>query len=164
MHILIAGVGYQNLRDLSVGPVLIPALRQLDWPEGVDIEDLSYGPIAVVQWLEDRPDYYERIVFVSAVERTREPGKVYCHRWPGTLPETDEIQARIGEAVMGVISLDNLLIITQYFGVLPSDVIVVEVEPVDTGWGLEFTPGVEAALDVTIEIIRRAVFNGRSPE
>ena len=159
-RVLLAGVGYPNLRDLSVGPVIVPVLRQLDWPEGVDIEDLSYGPIAVVQWLEERPGYYERMVFISAVERTREGGKVYSYRWPGTLPEAEEIQARIGEAVMGVISLDNLLVITQYFGVLPEDVTVVEIEPVDTGWGLEFTPGVEAALDETVETVRRAVLSG----
>ncbi len=34
MRVLIAGVGYSFLRDLSVGPVLVPELRRLDWPAG----------------------------------------------------------------------------------------------------------------------------------
>lgn len=160
MKVLIAGVGYQFLRDMSVGPALVPMLQQLDWPAGVEIDDWSFGPMAVVMRLQDRPDCYDRMVFVSAVERGREPGKVYTYRWDGALPDADEIQERVGEAVTGVISLDNLLIITQQYDVLPPDVIVIEVEPVDTGWGEGFTPQVEVALEEAIETVRRVALNG----
>ena len=161
MRVLIAGVGYPFLRDLSVGPVLVPQLRQLDWPAGVEIDDWSIGPIAVVQRLEERPGRYDRIVFVASVERGREPGRVSCYRWSGHLPDAAEIQQRVGEAVMGVISLDNLLIIGQHFGVFPPDVVVVEVEPEDTGWGSGFTPRIEAALDEAVAAVRRAALDGR---
>lgn len=154
MPVLIAGVGYQNLRDLSIGPLLVPKLQQLDWPAGVEIDDLSFGPIAVVQRFQDRPGYYDRIVFIAGVQRGHEPGKISTYRWTGELPGTAEIQQRIGEAVTGVISLDNLLVISQYFGVLPRDVRVVEVEPEDINYGLELTPRVEAALDQVIETVR----------
>jgi Ni,Fe-hydrogenase maturation factor len=53
-----------------------------------------------------------------------------------------------------VISLDNLLIIATYFGKLPCDVIVIEVEPTDDGWGEGFTPEVERAVPAVIEMIR----------
>lgn len=164
MTTLIAGVGYSNLRDLSVGPVVVPKLRRLEWPNGVDITDLSFGPVAVVQWFQDRPDHYDRAIFIAGVERGRDPGHVYCYRWDGTLPDTEEIQRRVNEAVTGVISLDNLLIITQHFDVLPADVFVVEVEPEDTGWGLGFTERVDAAIEEVIETVRSIVLdrhNGR---
>jgi hydrogenase maturation protease len=163
MHVLIAGVGYTNLRDLSVGPFLVPRLREMDWPEGVEVDDWSFGPIAVVQRLQDRPGYYDRIVFVSAAERGREPGSVYRGKWEGHLPDPAEIQDRMGEAVTGVISLDNLLVITQHFGVLPSEVIVVEVEPLDTGWGPAFSPPVERALDEVVSTVRRMALDGYQP-
>jgi hydrogenase maturation protease len=159
MHVLIAGVGYDYLRDLSVGPVLLPMLCELEWPPGVEVDNLSFGPITVVQWLQDRPGYYDRIVFVSAVERGREPGRVYCYRWDGPLPEDDEIQRCVQEAVTGVISLDNLLIIAQHFGALPPEVVVVEAEPVDTGWGPGFTPQVKEAVGEIIETVRRAAID-----
>lgn len=165
MHVLIAGVGYHFLRDLSVGPVLVPRLQQLDWPPGVEIDDLSFGPIAVVQRFQDRPGYYDRIVFVAGVERGRSPGQVHCYRWAGELPDDEEVQQRVNEAVTGVISLDNLLIIAGRFGVLPPDVRVVELEPEDTGWGPGFTPPVEAALSEMIDTVRRVAlegFDGRS--
>ncbi len=160
MRTLIAGLGYQNLRDLSVGPALVPTLRAMQWAEGVEVDDWSFGPIAVVQQLQDRPNYYDRFVFISAVARDREPGKVYNYRWNGALPDADDIQRRIGEAYMGVISLDNLLIITQYFGVLPREVFVVEVEPEDTESGPGFTPRVEAAIGEVVETVRRLAVDG----
>ncbi|MDP9355636.1 MAG: hydrogenase maturation protease [Chloroflexota bacterium] len=160
MRILIAGVGYPFLRDLSVGPVLVPELQRLEWPPGIEIEDWSIGPIALVQRLEERPSWYDRIVLFAAVERGRDPGQVSCYRWPGDLPDPEEIQQRVGEAVMGVISLDNLLVIGEHFGVFPADVVVVEVEPEETGWGAGFTPLIQAALGDTVAAVRQAALDG----
>jgi hydrogenase maturation protease len=160
MAILIACVGYRFMRDLSIGPDLVPMLSQLDWPEGVEVCDLHFGPIHMVHWLEERPGHYNRIVFVAGVGRGREPGRIYCYRWNGLLPDADEIQQRVGEGVTGVISLDNLLIVGQYFGALASDVIIVEIEPEDTGWGPGFSAHVDTALPEVIETVRRAALEG----
>jgi hydrogenase maturation protease len=159
--ILIAGVGYRNLCDLSVGPVLMDGLGQMAWPHGVEVEDLSYGPIGVMHTLDERGPY-ARIIFVAGVKRNRQPGGVYCSRWEHQLPDLDEVQVRVAEAVTGVISLDNLLIIATYFGKLPRDVIVIEVEAVDEGWGEGFTPYVEAAIPKLIEEIRKHLTGGRT--
>ena len=156
---MIAGVGYPNMRDLSVGPVLVSKLHDMAWPEGVDIDDWSFGPIAVVQRLEDRPRYYDRIVLFSAVERGREPGSVTCSRWDGALPDAEEIQARVGEAVMGIISLDNLLIVGQQFGAWPRDVRVVEVEPDTCEFGLDFSARITASLDEVVAAVRQAALD-----
>ncbi len=161
-NVMIAGVGYPNLRDVSVGPVLVPKLQQMAWPPGVEVEDWSIGPIMVVHRLQDCPGYYDRIVLFSAVQRGREPGSVYCYRWRGDLPDDNAIQGCVAEAVTGIISLDNLLIITERLGVLPRDVVVVEVEPEDTNWGPGFSPRVEASLEQVVDFIRRVVLNGFS--
>lgn len=152
--VLIAGVGYRNLRDLSLGPVLMDALaRDSAWPVGVEVEDLSYGPIGVLYHLEECGPY-ERMIFVAGVQRHRQPGGIYCYRWKHQLPAPDEIQSRVAEALMGVISLDHLLIIATYFGKLPRDVIIIEVEAIDDGWGEGFTPEVDRAIPQVIEVIR----------
>lgn len=153
--VLIAGVGYQFLRDLSVGPAVVELLQQLEWPPAVEIDDLSFGPIAIVQGLQGRSVAYERVILISAVQRGREPGRVYTYRWEGQLPDVDEIQDRIREALTGVISPDNLLVIMQYFGVLPADVRVIEVEPLDILWGPGFSDPVSAALSEVIDTARR---------
>ncbi len=153
---LIAGVGYHNLRDNSFGPVLIERLKREEWPAGVELDDLSYGPVGVMHSLGERPRY-DRVVLIGAVARGREPGGVYAYSWPGKLPDAGEIQSRMAEAVTGVISLENLLVIATYFGKLPEDVIVIEVEPADESWGEQLTPAVEKAIPLVMEEIRRRI-------
>jgi len=160
MHVLIGGIGYQHMRDLSVGSDLIPTFSALAWTVDVEAVHLYFGPIHMVQWLQERPHFYDRMVFVGAVEREREPGHVSAYPWKGTLPDVDEIQQRVTEAVTGIIHLDNALIIGQYFGVLAPEVVVVEVEPKDTGWGDGYSPVVEGALCEVIKTVQSAVLHG----
>jgi hydrogenase maturation protease len=139
-RILIAGVGYRNLRDMSLGPVLTDRLAQDAWPVDVEIEDLSYGPIAVMHKL-DACSPYDRIIFIAGVCRDRRPGGVYCYPWEHHQAAPEEVQARVTEALTGVISLDNLLVI-------------IEVEAVDDSWGEGFTPQVESVVPAVIALIR----------
>ena len=160
MRVLIGGIVYQHMRDLSVGPDLIPTLSALPWTVDVEAIHLHFGPIHMMQWLEERPGYYDRMVFVGSVERQRAPGRVYAYRWDGALPDAVEIQQRVTEAVTGIIHLDNALIIGQYFGVLARDVCVVEVEPQDTGWGDGYSPMVQAVLGEAVEKVKQVVIHG----
>ena len=169
MITLVAGVGYTNLRDLSLGPILTAQLAAMDWPVDVEVDDLSFGPIGIVQRFQAQTDPYERIVLFSAVSRSRLPGAVTVYRWDGvrSAPSAEEIQARIGEAVTGVISLDNLLIIGEHFGIWPKEVIVIEVEPEDegeAGWGPGFSPAVAPVVEEAIATVRRIALNGRAAE
>jgi hydrogenase maturation protease len=146
MRTLIAGVGYSNLSDLSVGPIIAAQLPQESWPPNVDVEDLSYGPIAVVHRFREARPPYRRLVLIGSVDRGGKQAAVRCYRWPGLLPPAEEVQARVAEAVTGVIDLDNLLIVAQQFGALPEEVLVVEVQPVVTDFGLALSPSVAALL------------------
>jgi len=160
-RVLIAGVGYHHLRDMSFGPLLVERLSAIEWPPGVEIEDLSYGPVGIMHNLDAR-DPYDRMIFVAGVKRGREAGTMHSYRWNGALPDPEEIQARVAEAVTGVISLDNLLIIATYFGKLPRDVVVIEVEAEDEGWGEGLTPVVEEAIPRVLEEVRRQTAGART--
>ncbi len=155
-RVFIGGVGYTNLRDLSVGPVVVPELQWLDWPAGVEIDDLSPGgPIAAVHRFREAAPY-DRVVLFGAAGRGRQPGQVYRYRWDDSLPDREEIQLRVTEAVTGVISLDNLLIIGGYFGIWPPDVVVVEVEPQEEDWGPEFSEPVQVAITPLIKAVHQS--------
>ena len=148
MRVLVGGVGYRFLRDGSVGPYLTDEFAQEHGERssnGLEIEDLSYGPVALSMNLQERSPY-DRLVLFAAVERGRAPGTVHAYRWDCRLPAHDEIQARVAEAVTGTISLDNLLIVVGALGGLPDDVRVVEIEPEDLSWGEGFSQTVEQKL------------------
>ena len=149
MRVLIAGVGYRNLRDHSAGNAVIDRLERSAWPDDVTVEDLSYNPIAVVQRLDDEPvgARFDRAIVVGTAERNgRAPGTVTAYRWNGALPAADEIHRAVTEAVTGVIALDNTLVIARHFGALPPDVVVIEVEPVDHEFGDEVSVPVGRAI------------------
>ena len=144
MRVLVGGLGYRFLRDESVGPYMADRLAG-EQREGVEVEDVSYHAVGLSQNLQER-EPYDRVVLVAAVRRGREPGTVVSYRWDGVLPDRDEIQAHVGEAAVGLLSLDGHLIVCGALGGLPDDVRIVEVEPGKEGWGDGFSPAVEARL------------------
>ena len=159
--ILIAGVGYQFLGDLSFGPKLVERLRGMDWPEEVRVEDFGYGPLAILDWFEESPGKkFERVILAGAVERGREPGAMVTYGWISGTPDPEVVQERILEAGAGVISLENLLVVAQHFEALPADTSVVELEPVEKGWNTELSALGEERLEQAVEWIRREVHSG----
>lgn len=140
---------------MSFGRVLLGELEQSKWPDNIHVEDLNFGPIMIYQWLEESPVKFDKAILVSAAKRGREPGTLEVYRWVDPQPSVDEIQASIGEAVTGVISLENLLIVCHHFEVFPADVTIVEIEPLKDDWGMEFSPVVAARVNDAIESVRR---------
>ena len=165
-RVLVGTIGYANLTNHSVGPVLNPHLRAMDWPAGVDVEEMNWGPIAIVQHLEALPYRYDRVVFLAATCADRPVGSITLRRWVGALPGPENIQARIGDAVTGVISLDNLLVIGEYFGVWPDEVIVVDVEPGPEKAGPDLSPDVASRVPHILGVVRAAALEqtDRLPE
>jgi len=155
VNVLIAGVGHPNLQDLSFGQVLLGHLAKRSWPANVELENLSFGAIAVLQWFQDHPGKFERVVFISAAERAgRAGGTLEIYRWEFPELNEEKVQASVAESVTGIISLDNLLLILQYFEVLPADVRVLEIEPVECEIGFECSPQIAGNFGRYEKIVR----------
>lgn len=154
---LIAGVGYSDMSDLSFGPRMVERLRDMSWPGNVRVEDMSYGPIAVLHWFEDRPEGFGRAIFFGAEERGREPGTLSIYPRSAEKPDPELVQACVSEAVTGVISLENLLVVTRHFGALPADTTVVDLEPAELEWGQELSPAGEERMAEALSWVRREV-------
>lgn len=150
-RILVGGVGYRNLRDLSAGPLVVERLGASLGPQ-VDVEDLSYGPVDVLFALQRRAPYLAAI-FVTAVQRGRAPGGVTRRVWDFPELTSEDLQGRVAEAVTGVISLDNLLYICGYFRALPRRVVLIEVEPLDLDWGEPLSAEGRVAVDAAVALI-----------
>jgi hydrogenase maturation protease len=151
VRVLVGGVGYRFLRDESVGPWVADELAGRADGE-IDVEDVSYHPVGLVHNLQER-DPYDRLVLVGAVRRGRPVGTIEAYRWSRKLPPREEIQERVSEAVTGVISLENVLIVGEALEALPTDVRVVEMEPGEERWGEGFSPEVEARLPDLLEAV-----------
>ncbi len=161
--ILIGTVGYQNLSNHSVGPILLSDLKGMDWPDGMDIEEMNWGPIAIVQQFQAMSKPYDRVVFLTAITSARRrTGDITLHRWIGGLPDEGQIQACIGDAVTGVISPENLLIIGEYFKIWPQEVYLVDVEPGKEKAGVGLTRTVARRIPDILALVRRISLRGAS--
>jgi len=122
-------VGYfQFLRGYPLGPELMDRLRAAPWAERVEIREMNWGPIAIVQDFQAQPVKPRRVVLIGAVDRGLPAGTVTCHRWVGGTLDPLAVQRRVFEGVTGVISLDNLIVIGAHFGVWPDDLLTVEMQ------------------------------------
>lgn len=151
---LVGGVGYFNLCDFSIGPALSAALEAETWPVGIVVEDLSYGPVIVCHRLgEERPPF-ERWVLGGAVRRGRPPGTITAYRWDRVLPDVEQVQARVSEAVAGVIDMENLVIVAAALGAAPPETCIVEVEPLIEEFGDTLSPPLAGAFEPLVARMR----------
>lgn len=155
-RVLVGGVGYTNLRDLSIGPLIVERLRGTRWPTGIDIEDLSAGAIHEVHVLQSRLPY-DAAILVSGVRRGGAPGSVRTYRWEHPARTSDEVQERVSEALVGIIGLDTLLTVLDYFRALPEDTRIVEVEPSDEEWGPDLSPTVGLVMPEVERLVREQI-------
>jgi hypothetical protein len=114
--------------------------------------------VAVAQWFADesRTAPIDRAIFVSAVAReNRSPGTLSVYRWDGVLPDAANIQRAIGDAVTGVIFVDNTLVVTRWMHALPNETYVVEVEPLLHEFGDGLSSPVAAVYDEARSLVLR---------
>jgi hydrogenase maturation protease len=156
MRTLIGAVGYRFLRDHSAAFAVLDRLEQSDPGPDITVEDVSYNPIALVQWLQgEARGAFDQIVFVAAVERQgRAAGRVDAYRWDRALPSDQLIQQAVADAVTGVISLDNTVVVAGHFNALPARVAIVEIEPREHEFGTGLSPEVAVAVETAIAVAR----------
>jgi hydrogenase maturation protease len=161
MRTLIAGVGYSNLSDSSVGPIAAAELKKQSWPSHIKIDDLSYGPISVVHNFAEANPRHERLVLITAADFGVQPPAMRWDRWAAVLPDAEEVQARVVEAATGVIDWKNLLVILQQFEVLPREVFVIAVQPVKTDFGMELSPEMARLMPEVLRLARELAMDGK---
>jgi Ni,Fe-hydrogenase maturation factor len=156
VRVLIGGVGYRWMGDASIGLLASDALSSQEWPMGIEVADLGYGAIYAAQDLAAATPPYERLILITGIERGRTPGGIYPYRWTPTTTDAGELQARIREAGAGVIDIDHLLAIGHYLDGLPGEVLVIEVEPVDSTCGDRLSCCAQEVLPRIMGLVRQA--------
>ncbi len=151
---LVAGIGLPWLRDLDFGTQWVNRVLDLDWPDHVLVEDMSYAAHRVLHRLQEvRPS---KVILVGCMPRRQDPpGTIRRYRLDLSPPDDDEVQDRLSEAAMGIIDLDHTLAVARYYGEFPEDTIVIEVEPADDSFGLGFSDEIEATVQPVLELVRQ---------
>lgn len=153
--ILVGGVAELFQGDLDLGRRAIARLAAEGLGDGVVVEELSYGGVAVAQRLEDlRPD---ALVLVAAHSRGRVPGSVERREVGPPELTPAELQLAVGDAVTGYVTIDLLIEVAQAFGALPAKTVCFEVEPASVRPAEQLTPEAQAGLEEALELLRAEV-------
>ena len=163
-NVVIGTVGfYFGLSEYPLGSVLYERLQKADWPEGVIVRDMNMPPVVAMQDMQSRNEDLDRMVLVAGVFRGREPGTITCRHWQGGTRDNDEMQERMFQGLVGGLNLDNLLIIGEYFGIWPPELITVEVDISNNLFGaMAIAHGRRAALATDNDLTN--VARGPAPE
>lgn len=155
-RILVGGIGLPWLRDLDYGTQWVNRVVDLDWPDHVIVEDMSYAAHRVLHRLQEvRPN---KVVLVGCMPRREDPpGTIRHYELDLTPPDDDDVHQRLTEAASGIIDLDHTLAVVRYYGEFPSDTVVIEVEPEDDTFGLGFSDVVEATVDEVLALVRSEI-------
>jgi len=149
-------VGYHLLGNHSIGPTLLPDLQKMDTPSHITIDELNWGPLAVIQQFQAEEIPYQKVILLCAIERPeRQIGEITIYHWKGGLPDDEQIQACMGDAATGVISVENLLVLGEHFKIWEDEVILVDVEPGPEVAGLQFTPNMQKQIPEILETVFR---------
>jgi len=152
---LIGIVGFTPVLDIfPLSSALVDELRRkLPSDESIAIENMSWGPIHIVQRFQD-PDAIrpERVVLVGAASVSTKPGRVQAYRWLGGKLPINATQERVYEAVTGIIDIENTLAIGEHFGIWPGECFVVEADmPAETFGALVMADNEKRTDDSTLE-------------
>lgn len=158
---LIGTVGYHILGNHSMPPMLFQHLKDISWPDHIKVDELNWGPVAVVQMFEAESPSFQKVIILCAIEREeRSIGDITVYKWLGHLPDEEQIQACVGDAATGVISVENLLVIGEYFKIWKEEVYLVDVEPGPEVAGEDWTPNMKEAIPDIISTIKRLALIG----
>ena len=153
--ILVGGVAELFQGDLDLGRRAVLRLAEEDLGEDVQVEELSYGGVAVAQRLQDlRPD---ALVLVACHPRGRRPGAVERRVVGPSRLTPAELQLAVGDAVTGYVTIDLLIEVATAFDVLPETTVAVEVEPASVQPSETLTAEAEAALEDALALVRHEV-------
>ena len=142
-------------------PMLHGHLKQISWASNITVDELNWGPVAVVQMFEAEEPPFERVIILCAIQRKgRAIGDIDVFQWKGKLPDQEQIQACVGDAATGVISVENLLVIGEYFKIWKDEVFLVDVEPGPEVAGEELTSDMEDSIPEIISLIKRLASSG----
>lgn len=155
--VLVGGVGPREQGDASFGVVAVDVLSEHRWPCGTEILDLGDRVVDASEALLAAAPPFRKAVLLGGVSRERRPGRCYPRAWQSSHTDSDDVGARIRQVGQRGSHLDDFLVVAEHFGALPSDVAILEVEPVRHPSDPGLSPEAEALLPEVIRWVQREV-------
>jgi hydrogenase maturation protease len=146
--ILILGVGNLLRQDDGVGVQAVRRLQGLPLPGGVKVVDGGAAGAGLLDLLQG----FERAVIIDAADLGLDPGSVVKFSPEATRFRSPELNLSLHSAdVAGVLELARLL------GKRLPEMVVIGVQPKNTGWGAEMSVEVLAEMRHIVDLVLQEI-------
>lgn len=154
--LLVAGFGVPWQRDLDFGNRFVCCVEDLDWPDGVVVEDISYSALHALHRLQElRP---AKVIVVTAASRGQAaPGTVRRQVIDTRPPRPDAVHRHLLEALSGGVRLEPILTVARHWQALPAGSVTIEIEPADTSIGLGLSERLAGSVDTVLAAVRAEI-------
>jgi hydrogenase maturation protease len=141
----IFGIGNLLLGDDGVGPVVARFLdANYAFPEGVEVEDLGTPSLDLPSYLME----HETVIFIDAVAADAAPGTIRTYSREEIIGVAPGIRISPHEP-----SINDALIVLDFCGNAPRDVVLVGVVPQTFEGGVALSPAVRNAVPAVAEAV-----------
>ena len=145
MRVAVYGIGNILLGDDGVGPAVARYLSaHLDLPDVV-VEDLGTPSLDLPSYLLD----FEKVIFVDAVAADAPPGTIRTFTREEIMAVAPGIRVSQHEP-----SINDALILLDFAGKGPRDVLLVGIVPQTLDGGVELSPAVARAVPLAAEVVK----------
>ncbi len=146
--ILIGGVGQLLQGDLDLGRLAADALATEDLGTHVLVEELHYGAVAVAQRLQELDPIGLILIGATEVQAPAgaKTGAVRRRRVRPRPVDPVAAQVAISEAGTGYVGIDLIIDVARALEALPARTVVIEVDPVTVGPGLDLSTPARTSL------------------
>jgi hydrogenase maturation protease len=149
-HVVVMSLGSLLLKDDGVGIHAVRKLQQnISFAPDVDVEIIDGGMAPDISvFLEGGID---KLIIIDAIQAHGKPGAIYR-----LTPDVFESEGQDIHSPHNF-NLRESLGLMRLGGVLPSEVVIIGVEPGSMEWGTTLTPEVLSSFPELISIIRREI-------
>jgi hydrogenase maturation protease len=149
-RVVVIGVGSMLLKDDGIGVHAIQNLEQENlFLEDVDVELIDGGTAPDLSvFLQGSVN---KLIIIDAIQAHGQPGAIYRFTPDELQTEGQEIKSLHHLNIMENIALMRI------GGILPSEIIIIGVEPGDMEWGVTLTSEVKSKLPELLSIVRREI-------
>jgi hydrogenase maturation protease len=147
------GIGNILLGDDGIGPVVAQYLASgYTFDEDVTVEDLGTPSLDLPNYLSG----FDRVIFIDAVKAQAPPGSIRLFTKEEIMAVSPGIRISPHEP-----SINDALIVMEFAGDAPSEVLLVGIVPETLDGGITLSPAVAAAVPHAAKIVLDALAKGK---
>lgn len=144
-RVVVVGVGNLLLKDEGIGIHTVKSLQEMDLPPDVKLIDGGTSPDLIAY-----TEAGDKLIIIDAARAGGEPGTIYRF-----LPE--DLSQNGGILSTHELGVEQNLRLMSLTGSRPGEIVIIGIEPGETGWGTELSPELQQKVPEIVKVVLKEI-------